>query len=113
MDRYGPKHVELTPMHQKTFSAAALCISLDCIYIVINFLWYRKFAVLTALAIIRHVTLCSRYLVTSVSEDPTNSIFRPVVANRISRESAGFIFTQQPSFPKTPVASCQIQDHLR
>ena len=34
MDRYGPKHVELTPEHQSTISAATLCISLECIYIV-------------------------------------------------------------------------------
>ena len=34
MDRYGPKHVELTPEHQKTISAATLCVSLECIYIV-------------------------------------------------------------------------------
>ena len=33
MDRYGPKHVELTPMHQYTISVATLCISLECIYI--------------------------------------------------------------------------------
>ena len=32
MDRYGPKHVELTPMHQQTISAVTLCISLECIY---------------------------------------------------------------------------------
>ena len=36
MDRYGPKHVELTPEHQKTISAATLCISLECIYIAKN-----------------------------------------------------------------------------
>ena len=36
MGRYGPKHVELTPMHQKTISAATLCISLECIYIAKN-----------------------------------------------------------------------------
>ena len=36
MDRYGPKHVELTPMHQKTISAATLCISLECICIAKN-----------------------------------------------------------------------------
>ena len=33
MDRYGPKHVELTPMHQQAISAATVCISLECIYI--------------------------------------------------------------------------------
>ena len=37
MDRYVPKHVELTPMHQQTISAAtSLCISLECIYIAKN-----------------------------------------------------------------------------
>ena len=36
MDRYGPKHVELTPMHQYTISAATLCISLECIDIAKN-----------------------------------------------------------------------------
>ena len=36
MDRYGPKHVELTPEHQQTISAATLCISLECIYIAKN-----------------------------------------------------------------------------
>ena len=35
MDRYGPKHVELTLIHQQTISAATLCISLECIYIAI------------------------------------------------------------------------------
>ena len=39
MDRYGLKHVELTPMHQYTFSAATLCISLECIYIAKNDTW--------------------------------------------------------------------------
>ena len=36
MDRYSPKHVELTPEHQYTISAATLCISLDYIYIYIT-----------------------------------------------------------------------------
>ena len=31
MDRYGPKHVELT--NKNLISATTLCISLDCIYI--------------------------------------------------------------------------------
>ena len=33
MDRYGPKHVEVTPEHQQTISAATLCISLE-VYII-------------------------------------------------------------------------------
>ena len=34
MDRYGPKHVELTPKYYKNLiSATTLCISLDCMYI--------------------------------------------------------------------------------
>ena len=33
MDRYGPKHVELTPMHQKTISVLQQCVSRWNVYI--------------------------------------------------------------------------------
>ena len=33
MDRWGPKHVELTYVMNKTYSLKTLCILLDCIYI--------------------------------------------------------------------------------
>ena len=33
MDRYGPKNVKLTLIHQQTISAATVCISLECMNI--------------------------------------------------------------------------------
>ena len=45
MDRYGPKHVELTPeysINKHLISVTTLCISLECIYIAKQFCFSRR-----------------------------------------------------------------------